>query len=174
MPDISLLQSDLELDAEESRIPSFFLTASIILLIISIGAYVGLYFYVATLKDTLDQSVLAIKNLSLKNTSTVVEELNGAEGRLAVLKELRVTHSDASVFLNVLASSVLPGVYYKNASFNLKNKMIEVDGLAQNSSSLSKQVIIYFKDKNFDKYSISDVSLDGLNGVAFKAKLKVK
>jgi len=118
--------------------------------------------------------VLAIKNLSLKNTSTVVEELNGAEGRLAVLKELRVTHSDASVFLNVLASSVLPGVYYKNASFNLKNKMIEVDGLAQNSSSLSKQVIIYFLDKNFDKYSISDVSLDGLNGVAFKAKLKVK
>jgi hypothetical protein len=174
VPDISLLQNDLEVETEESRIPSFFLTVSMTLLIISIGAYIGLYFYVSTLKGALDQSVLAIKNLSLKNTSNVVEKLNGAEGQLAVLKELRIVHSDASIFLDVLANSVHPRVFYKNASFDLKNKLIEVDGLAANSSSLSKQVIIYFKDEKIDEYSISDVSLDGFDGIGFRAKLKVK
>ncbi len=174
MPDISLLQNDLEVEAEESRIPSFFLTVSMIILIISIGAYIGLYFYAVTLKDALEQSVLAVKNLSLENTATTVERLNGVEGQLEALKELRLAHSDASVFLDVLANSVHPRVFYKNAFFDLKNKVIEVEGLAANSSSLSKQVIIYFKDKNIDDYSISDVSLDGFDGVSFKAKLKVK
>ncbi len=174
MPDISLLQNELELEAEESRIPSFFLTISIIILIISIGAYIGLYFYVATLKSTLDQSILAIKNLSLENTSTTVERLNGIEGQLAVLKELRAIHSNASVFLGVLADSVHPRVFYKNAFFDLRNKIIELEGLAVNSSSLSKQVMIYFNDEKIKDYSISDISLDELKGVNFKAKLKLK
>jgi len=174
MPDISLLQSDLEVEAEESKIPSFFLTVSIILLIISIGAYIGLYFYVATLKDALNQSISALENLSIENASTVVEDLNKAGGTLMVLKELRMAHSDASKFLDVLSASVLPGVYYKNASFNLKDKTIEAEGLAQSSSSLSKQVIVYFNDKNIEKYSISDVSLDEFEGVKFKVNLKVK
>jgi len=174
VPDISLLQSDFEMESEESRIPSFFLTVSLILLILSVGSYIGLYFYVSTLKDTLDQTVVSIKNLNLQDTSTTVGKLNRIGGQLEVLKQLRNEHYDASSFLDVLSGSVHPRVYYKNANFDMKNKTIKVDGVAANPASLSSQVGIYFEDDKISEYKISDVSLDGGNSVIFKASLKVK
>ena len=174
MPDISLLQSDLEMESEESRIPSFFLTVSLILLILSVGSYIGLYFYVSTLKETLDQTVVSIKNLNLQDTSTTVGKLNQIDGQLAVLKQLRNDHYDVASFLGVLSDSVHPRVYYKDAHFDMKDKTISVEGIAANPASLSKQVSIYYEDDKISEYKISDVSLDGSNNISFKASLKVK
>ncbi len=172
MPDVSILQTDTELQVKESKIPGFFMTASVLALLVSIGAYIGLFFYNKILLERLSQLDSAIENLNIEAASTKVEVLNKIEGQVNILKKLRSEHTNANEIFDVLAKTIHPRVYYKSAKMDLKNKVVEVQGQAFNPASLSRQVSIYTKSEKIQKYKISNVKLkDG--GVSFLATLNI-
>ncbi|MEK7452608.1 MAG: hypothetical protein AAB614_00035 [Patescibacteria group bacterium] len=173
MPDISLLQSDYEVVLKESRIPSIFLTVSIILLVVSIGSYVGLFFYHATLAENLKQVSIAIESLSIENASNEAGRLSKMGGQLDVIQYLRELHTDANASLAVIAKSVHPKVYYKDADINLVQGEAKLTGIALTPKSLSEQVMMYAGEKNILSYDISNISLVNDN-VKFELNLKIK
>lgn len=173
MPDISLLQSDIEIEAKESKISGIFLTISIIFLIISTGSYIGLFFYNSILTDNLDQVIESIENLNLENASNEVGKLNEVEGQLSVIQSLRKNHVDSNKLLAVVSGSVHPKVYYKNTDFDVMRNKVTLTGVALNPRSLSEQVNLYSKNKNILDYEISNISLVD-NGVKFSILLNIK
>jgi len=173
MPDVSILQSDIDVQIKESRIPGFFLTMSVIVLIISIGSYVGLFFYNASISDSLSQIEISIKNINLENTSSKVDEFNKIEGKLSILQTLRKNRTDINRIMSILATTVHPRVYYENASIDAEKGTIELSGFAASPGNLSKQVSIYSRSKNILKYEIKNVALVA-DGVSFNASLTIK
>ncbi len=173
MPDISLLQSDVEIEAKESKISGIFLTTSIIFLIISAGSYIGLFFYNSILTENLNQVAESIKNLNIENTSSEIGRLNEVEGQLSVVENLRKNHADPNKLLSVISSSIHPRVYYENTDFDVMRGKVELIGVALNPKSLSEQVSLYFKNKDISSYEISDISLVE-KGVKFSVLLNIK
>jgi len=173
MPDISLLQNDIELEDRESKIPSIFLTISIIFLILSIGSWIGLYFYMNTLDENLATVTQSIKSLNTQNAENEVGKLNSIKNKLAVLQTLRKGHTNVNNIVSIIAKTVYPSVYYESSDIDFSTNKVILAGVAQNPKSLAQQVSLYSKSESITSYSISNVSLDANGEVRFQATLSL-
>lgn len=173
MPDISLLQDETEVRLKESRFPGVFSTGSLILMLISIGAYVGLFLYKIEIQNNLNIVIESIDKLQIGDISSDVGQLSRMEGHLNVLKKLRTEHTDSQNLLSAVSDSVHQNIYYQNAEFDVKKNTISLKGVAVNPASLAKQVTSYRQHKAVENYEISNVGFVG-EGVGFSAFLKIK
>lgn len=173
MPDISILQEDTNIQLRESRVPGVFYAVSVVLMLISIGAYAGLFFYKIQLQKDLNFTIETIDNLQVGNISGELGRLSGMEGQLNILKKLRIEHTHPANLLSIVAASVDKNVYYQNAEFNAKSSSVNLKGVAVNPSGLAKQVSLYRQQTNISDYNISDVGFIG-EGVGFSTSLKIK
>ena len=173
MPDVSILQNDFGVEVKESKIPGFFLTISIIFLIVSVGSYIGLLFYKKALDENLSQVEKTIEGLNIEGTSSKVAVLNKVEDKLNILKELRAKHTDAGAILDVIAKTVHPLIYYLNADVNLSKGLVFLTGMATSPASVAEQILIYSNNESISEYSIEDVAIVG-SDIKFSVLLKVK
>lgn len=173
MPDISLLQDETEVRLKESKFPGVFSTVSLMLMLISIGAYAGLFLYKIEIQNNLNIVIESIDKLQIGDISSDVGQLSRMEGHLNVLKKLRTEHTDSLNLLSAVSDSVHQNIYYQNAEFDVKKNTISLKGVAVNPASLAKQVTSYRQYKTIESYEISNVGFVG-EGVGFSAFLKIK
>lgn len=142
-------------------------------MLISVGAYAGLFLYKIELQNNLNVVIEAIDNLHIGDISSDVGQLSRMEGQLNVLKKLRTEHTNSLNLLSVVSDSVHQNVYYQNAEFDAKNNTASLKGIAVNPASLAKQVTSYRQHKAVENYEISGVGFVG-EGIGFSAFLKIK
>ena len=87
MPDISLLQREYEVVKEESRLPGIVLTASVTLFIITIGAWVSLYFFDKFYVQQAQEIKQKIEDLKIKEAGEALDKLKIFSNKAEVINK---------------------------------------------------------------------------------------
>ena len=85
-----------------------------------------------------------------------------------LVQGLLKSHLYASNLFDKLAAATLPRVQWQSFDASTKDKIINVNGLAADYSSLAKQILA-LKEEGFSNVKVSGISLDKTGGVQFSA-----
>ena len=147
MPDISLLQKEyFTPEEEESELPGIVLTASLVMLIVVVGAYVGLYFYGQILESRAGDVSRRIAELKVGDVEKSLEELRTAGKYLSSVKTLREAHAFPTRAFAHLERSTHPSVYFTALNFDVAKGSAQLQAVAATPLVLARQVEIYEGD----------------------------
>ncbi len=149
------------------------LVFSILILIVVVVIWTGLFFYDKSLsseKDTLDQKMAELKKTEDKEMVTKIISL---ENSLNLVKGLLVAHVYPSKIFAFLEELTLSNVVWEDFSFNAAGTEILLDGRAQTLSVVAKQILVFEGDERVSSVSVSGAQLDQAGGVSFSAKINL-
>lgn len=173
IPKKSLVRSESFLERPRPRSAIGFL--AVIILILSIGSYVGLSFY----KDTIDKKITAMTG-EINNTqkrfekAPQVEEAQIFLSRMSIAKEIMDAHVVASPVLEFISDNTISSVMFE--SFSLKqdggSAIVELPGEAPTYAALAYQGdVLRKKTKELSSFLIHNVSLTEDGTVKFSLTL---
>ena len=172
MPDISLLQREYEVVKEESRIPGIVLTASATFLIITIGAWLSLYFFDKFYVQQAGEIRKRIEDLRIKEAGEALDQLKVFSNKAEVLSGLRDAHTSAAALFQKIEKSTHPLVSFDSGSFKVADGGVELKGSSPSALILARQVEIYTEDKNISEFKVSGLGYGTEHGVLFSASIK--
>lgn len=174
MPDISLLQREYYgPEEEEKRLPGLISTTALVLLIICIGAYVGLFLYYQVLESQSELISQSIADLKTGDTSQT-GDLKALGMLSRTLVTLRETHTYPTKIFAALERSAHPAMYFSNAEIDMRSRTVTGDALIESSVQLVRQVGVYDEEKeagDIVDFSINDIGYDEQKGVKFSVNL---
>ncbi|MCX6754242.1 MAG: hypothetical protein NTU81_00200 [Candidatus Nomurabacteria bacterium] len=161
-----------------SREPtSLFSIIATFLLILSIIAPIGLFFYKSYLtkqKESLSASLLIARNSFEKDT---IDELGSFDKRIGIAKQLLNSHIILSPMFSLLGDLTIPSVQYTNFSQQSTDKgfTVTVDGIASDYKSIVNQSEAFgsAKGSTFKNVLFSNLTKDKNNNVSFNLKFDV-
>lgn len=176
MPDISLLQREYDVVQEESRMPSIVFTAALILFLVCVGAYVGLYAYNSFLTGEIESVNKRIDELKVGDAFKSIEQLTAVGARIKMLKSLRESHTSVRKTLAKVEGVTHPSVNFTTGSFEFAGDAIKVSlkGKALSPAVFLRQVELYQADKNVSDFTVGNPSYEEKHSVALDVSLTLR
>lgn len=144
---------------------------AIFIFVVSVGAYVGLYFYdrslVQKIETMTDKISTARRDLS---RSPVIGEAKVFRVRAELAKELLDQHTVVSPVLDFLAQNTLQSIYYDDFSFKQESDgwTLTLSGEAPSYASLAYQAdVLRQKKDNLVDFSVQNVELTKFGSIKF-------
>lgn len=157
MPDISLLQQEYEFPEEERRAPGIVALIAFIFLLISLGSYLGFYFYNAILTKRAEELNKSIADLKLNEDYKNVDQMKSVGTEAKALKFLRENHSYPNKFIDKIAKSTHPKVYFSNGNIDVLKKTASLTGIAPNSIILARQIELYGQNDEIAGFEMKNI-----------------
>jgi hypothetical protein len=156
---------------------SLFSIIAAFLLVISILAPVGLFFYKAYLtkqKEALSASLLVARDSFEKDT---IEELGLFDKRIEISKQILNNHIISSPLFALLGGITIPTIQYTSFSQQVSDKgfSISLEGKAKDYKSIVIQSDVFSsaKGSSFKNVLFSNLTKDTNNNVSFNLKFEI-
>ncbi len=158
MPDISRLQREYETVQEESKTPGVVFTVALILLIVSVGAYIGLYAYESVLQKRIDDAVKITSQLKVGDAYKNVAQLTAISRKVTMLKSLRESHTNLRELLLNLEQTTHPLAYFESGKLDAENVSADLRrGTLPTAAMLVRQMDIYKANKTIENFTIDNI-----------------
>jgi len=169
IPKGSLVREDPFLERRRPRsIIGFF---SVLLFILSVTTYAGLYYYNNSLNRIILEKRLAIEKVQEKfNNTPEVSEAKIFRARADVANEILKKHAVVSAVVSFLEKNTTESIMYDKFSFKNDNGqgVLEVSGEAPTYGALSYQAdFLRKKGEDLSKFSLNNFSLTPMGSVSF-------
>jgi len=153
--------------AKPKRIVSILFYLSLILLILTVAGYIGLY----SINDRKGQELEELRNV-LDNQETrelriLKEELKEYQGKVNDLSFLLSSYREPLKFLEFLEGVTHPKVRWVNMSIDLAEGGVSISGEADSLTTLIQQVLILEADPRIEDFMLSGFTLKESGAAGF-------
>lgn len=138
----------------------------LILFILSLLVFGGLYFYQIQLNKKITEIQKEIEQVEKEKDEELIEQIISSEERINILTNLFASHIKSSKLIKLIEESTLPQVRWTSLTFDTKNNSLELSGKAADYSVLAKQITA-FEESGMKQMTISQVKLSKEGGVDF-------
>lgn len=153
--------------AKPKRIISFLFYFSLILLILTIAAYFGLY----SLKDKKNQELEDSKTrLAIQETAEMRDlkkNLMGYEEKVKDLSVLLDSYREPTKFFEFLGTITHSKVIWSGLTLNLIEGEVSISGQTNSITTLIQQIYIFEGESRIENFSLSSFSLGEKGEVSF-------
>lgn len=173
MPDVSLLQREYYGGGEEeSKTPGIVFAVASILLLLSVVAFGGLYFYNRSLVSRAQATAESIKGLHIGDIAETISQLKEVGSKAQGLENLRITHTDISGLLASVEKTTHPKTIFSNATLDARKNNVQLKGIAETTKVVARQVEIYQQEAKLSDFSVENVRYEGgVKMVGFEASM---
>lgn len=142
---------------------------ALVLLILSLLFYGGLFFYQKTIEKNLNSIKQEITDLESKRDKTTEAAILEADKKLNLTENLFKDHFYWSELFGRIEDAVVPEVYFLETKLNFASSQITVDlsGSARTYTALARQMVSFKEDIMADSVTVSKISLSENGGIAF-------
>lgn len=141
----------------------------LVLLILSLLLYGGLFFYRGKVSENLKSIKDEIINLDQRRNPEMEKIIIDLDKKLAVLKKLFEDHLYWSKLFDKIEQVVIPRVYFSQSKVDFLEEKIDVifSGNASNYTSLARQILSFQEEPMVESVKVSGISLATEGGVDF-------
>jgi len=170
MADVSLIPKDYKQKSSLKAIFSKIGILIIVLLILSVGAYLGLYFYNDSLNAQLQDLKSQVEEVNKERDVEFEKKVLSLESAMLIFENIFENHNYWSNIFSKLETLTIPQVIYfdfdgiisKNGSVDLS-----FDGRTTGYTYLAKQMVSFLDDPMVTNLELTGLSLGSEGGIEF-------
>lgn len=148
-----------------------FLFLGVLVLVISLLALGGLFFYERLLSGQITDLVKSLERLKADFDADSINELARVSESIQTAQEVLSSHRRASNIFMLLEASTLPEVRFSKFSFDAASGQLTLAAEAKSYTALAHQTEIFKKSSGVSKTSLSSFSLTPAGGVEYEVDL---
>jgi hypothetical protein len=166
-------KKSLTAPVSKERGESFLLSLSVIVLIISLLSYGGVFVYQGSLKAQIDQNTKKLDEMKGQLDPETVKGINRVAQRIEALKEIMANHRSVVGFFRLLGDNTLKTIRYSNFLYSGvgDSPIVTLQGTAKSFGSISLQSQQLGLIPNISNVLFSGFSLKDGGVVGFTAKI---
>lgn len=169
IPKGSLIREESFLERRRPRSVIGFIAVSVFVL--SVSAYIVLYYYNSSLTQVIVDKTTEIRKLQKEfNDAPEVGEAKVFRARTDLARELLDSHTVVSPVFSFISKNTVGSILYEKFSFRLAQEgpTLELSGEAPSYSSLAYQTDVFRKQtKELSSFSVKDIALTKFGSVTF-------
>lgn len=176
MADINLIPKEYK--GRRQKISAIFSKTGgviLVLLILSLILYGGLFLYEGNLRKDLDRIKQEITLLDQKRDPDIEQAIVDLDKKLGVLEELFKNHFYWSKLFNKIEELTAPQIYFSKANSDFSDEeeqvRINLSVNALNYITVARQMLVFQEDPLVEKIRLSEISLDREGGVDFDLEI---
>jgi len=150
-------------------------SVALLLLIVSIVASIGLYFYKGILKGEINNLQSELETAEENIDKKTINEMSAFSKKLELAQSIVNRHKVISNFMATLSSSTVNSVQFMDMSYNSTDNKLEVmlKGKANSYATVALQESVLFQNKNLKSVKFSNLNLDEDGAVSFDLSVLV-
>ena len=149
----------------------------LVLLILSLLIYGGLFIYKKTLTQKINDLNKSISELESKRDSKLENAIYKADKKLKSVENLFKSHLYWSDVFAKIEKLVVSSVYFTEMKINITDNTINLDlsGTSKNYTDLAQQMISFKEDEDklIEKVELSDIKPNDIEGIDFTLSILV-
>ncbi|OGD32556.1 hypothetical protein A3C91_01630 [Candidatus Azambacteria bacterium RIFCSPHIGHO2_02_FULL_52_12] len=175
MPDISLLQREYDVAREESKTPGAAFTASLVVLLVSVGAYIGLVAYESLLEKRIETATQLTGQLKVGDAYKNATQLTATSRKVKTLKTLRESHTNLSQLLSSVERATHPSAFFNSGDLDAQKQSAELKGgTLPTAAMLVRQMDIYRASKDIADFMVDNIGYGEKHLMRFDATIHFK
>ena len=142
---------------------------ALILFILSLLIYGGLFFYSQALDKKLESVKQEITTLDSKRDSTTESAIDTADKKLELIEGLFKDHFYWSKLFSEIEKAVVPQVYFSESKFNFAEEKVNLllSGSAKGYTAVAQQMVSFKENSSVEEIEVSNIRLNDSGGVEF-------
>ena len=148
------------------------LWVSVILLFLSVGGFISLKVYLAEIQKNIINIGNEIKMEAAKVSVDDETAIGGLNDSLNTFKDMVKNHAYFSDIFNLIGSLAHSRVVFTKVDIDREKNLIQLKGVAQNYTSLAKQMVAFRENKDIKGLDVKGISFS-TSGLDFELQMTV-
>ncbi len=146
---------------------------SILLLVLTVMACLGLWLYRSSLKSEKEDLFKEVNSLHQQRDKEAEDNFIKLSRTIEALKGSIDDRVYASNIFDLLEELTLPNVQFTNFSADLNKSEIKVNVMVSNYKTMARQAVAFRNDERIKKVSLGEISLDTFGQAASSMELRI-
>ena len=146
---------------------------TIIFLVFSFLAYIGLIFLYRSSETKLNELTTAIQEKETPQAHTLETKILEAKQRIEVFANLISNHCQSSNLFSFLAQKCHQQAFFSDLKLNLKKQELVLGGKTESFKSLAEQMLILSKEEMIKDLSLNDANIGKEGNIEFELLLNL-
>jgi len=147
---------------------------SLVLLILSLGAFFGLNYYQKKNSKTLRDLEEILTKEKTKEEITLEQKVLEVKEKIEKISLLLPSHKESSNFFSFLEKVTHPKVFFSDLELKPEKGRVELQGKAEDFRILGQQLSIFKKEGLIENTNLSKASIGKEGGIEFSINLSLK